>query len=203
MEAGAPCPCPELRRKRVRWRNSISDSTAPGCKRFEVPENNNLPQANAVTISGPYNITGPGDTASRRRLFVCKPATAAEEEPCARKILATVARRAFRRPVTDADLRPLLAFYKGGRTERDFDFGIEKALRALLVSPDFLFRIEQDPKSAAPGSAYRISDLELASRLSFFLWSTIPDDQLLGAGGEGQAARACGAGPAGEADAGR
>ena len=81
--------------------------------------------------------------------------------------------------VTDADLRPLLAFYRSGREERDFDFGIEKALRALLVSPDFLFRIEQDPARRAPGSVYRISDLELASRLSFFLWSSIPDDELL------------------------
>jgi hypothetical protein len=90
-----------------------------------------------------------------------------------------VGRRAFRRPLTDADLRPLLTFYRSGREERDFDFGIEKALRALLVSPDFLFRIEQDPAGSAPGSVYRISDLELASRLSFFLWSTVPDDQLL------------------------
>src|SRR6185436_11679055 len=127
----------------------------------------------------PYNITGPGDTESRQRILVCKPANASEEEPCARKILANLGRRAFRRPVTDADLRPLMAFYQGGRTERDFDFGIEKALRAMLVSPDFLFRIEQDPKGAAPGTAYRISDLELASRLSFFLWSTIPDETLL------------------------
>ncbi len=110
---------------------------------------------------------------------MCRPASDKDEEPCARKILAGVARRAFRRPVTDADLKPLLAFYRSGREERDFDFGIEKALRALLVSPDFLFRIEQDPAGSAPGSVYRISDLELASRLSFFLWSTVPDDQLL------------------------
>ena len=85
----------------------------------------------------------------------------------------------FAGPLTDADLKPLLAFYRSGREERDFDFGIEKALRALLVSPDFLFRIEQDPPGSAPGSVYRISDLELASRLSFFLWSSVPDDQLL------------------------
>ena len=148
-------------------------------KRFEVPEGNNPPQVSGVTISGPYNITGPGDTPSRARIFVCRPTAAAEEEPCARTILAAVGRRAFRRPLTDADLKPLLAFYRSGRQERDFDFGIEKALRALLVSPDFLFRIEQDPKSAAPGGTYRISDLELASRLSFFLWSSVPDEQLL------------------------
>jgi mono/diheme cytochrome c family protein len=148
-------------------------------KRFEVPENNNPPQATGLTISGPYNVTGPGDTPSRARIFVCRPATAKDEEPCARTILAGVGRRAFRRPLTDADLKPLLAFYRSGREERDFDFGIEKALRALLVSPDFLFRIEQDPPAAAPATVYRISDLELASRLSFFLWSTVPDDQLL------------------------
>jgi hypothetical protein len=148
-------------------------------KRFEVPEGGGNPQITGITIDGPYNITGPGDTPSRARIFVCHPANSQEEEPCARKILATVGRRAFRRPVTDADLKPLLAFYQSGRTERDFDFGIEKALRAMLVSPDFLFRIEQDPRGSAPGSVYRISDFELASRLSFFLWSTVPDDQLL------------------------
>jgi hypothetical protein len=148
-------------------------------QRFQVPQGQNPPQATGVTISGPYNITGPGDTPSRARIFVCRPATAKDEEPCASNILASVGRRAFRRPLTDADLKPLLAFYRGGREERDFDFGIEKALRAMLVSPDFLFRIEQDPPGSAPGSVNRISDLELASRLSFFLWSTVPDDQLL------------------------
>jgi hypothetical protein len=148
-------------------------------KRFEVPEGNNPPQATGVTISGPYNITGPGNTPSRTRIFVCRPAGEKDEEPCARKILASVGHRAFRRPVTDADLKPLMSFFRSGREQRDFDFGIEKALRALLVSPDFLFRVEQDPAHSAPGSVYRISDLELASRLSFFLWSTVPDDQLL------------------------
>jgi cytochrome c553 len=152
-------------------------------QRFEVPEGNNRPQATGISISGPYNITGPGDTPSRARIFVCRPSTTKDEEPCARAILAGVGRRAFRRPLTDADLKPLLTFYRSGREERDFDFGIEKALRALLVSPDFLFRIEQDPQSSATASAtasvYRIGDLELASRLSFFLWSTVPDDQLL------------------------
>jgi hypothetical protein len=148
-------------------------------KRFEIPENGALPQVTGITIDGPYNITGPGDTPSRAKLFVCHPATKQEEEPCARKIMATVARRAFRRPVTDADLKPLLAFYQKGRAARDFDLGIEKALFAMLVSPDFLFRTEQDPRGSAPGSVYRVSDFELASRLSFFLWSSVPDDQLL------------------------
>jgi hypothetical protein len=149
-------------------------------KLFPVPGGRgNGPQATGITISGPYNITGPGDTASRERIFVCHPATAQEEEPCARNILAGIGRRAFRRPVTDADLKPLMAFYRSGRAEGNFDFGIEKALRAILVSPDFLFRVEQDPPNTKPGSVYRISDLDLASRLSFFLWSSVPDDTLL------------------------
>ena len=107
--------------------------------------------------------------------------------PCAHTILTKLARRAFRRTVTDADIKPLLAFYERGRAEGDFDHGIEKALNAMLVSPDFLFRVERDPKDAAPGSVYRIGDFELASRLSFFLWSSIPDDQLLDLGRAGQA----------------
>jgi hypothetical protein len=168
-------------------------------KRFEVPETGAPPQVTGITLDGPYNVTGPGDTPSRARIFVCHPAASKDEEPCARTILATVGRRAFRRPLTESDLRPLMAFYQSGRAERDFDFGIEKALRAMLVSPDFLFRIEQDPSpggaapwaanqphnvagsspSNSPGSAYRIGDFELASRLSFFLWSSVPDDQLL------------------------
>jgi cytochrome c551/c552 len=132
-----------------------------------------------VVIAGPYNITGRGDTPSRAKIFVCHPSNAGEEEPCARTILASLSRRAFRRPVTDADLKPLLAFYRRGRAEGDFDTGIEKALRAMLVSPSFLFRIERDPANAVPGTVARISDIELASRLSFFLWSSIPDDELL------------------------
>jgi hypothetical protein len=148
-------------------------------QRFQVPAFGGFPQVTGITLSGPYEITGAGDTPSRARIFVCRPASPKDEQPCARTILAAVGRRAFRRPLTDADLRPLLAFYAEGRAERDFDFGIEKALRALLVSPDFLFRVEQDPRGSAPGKVYRISDLELASRLSFFLWSSVPDDQLL------------------------
>ena len=148
-------------------------------KRFEVPERSNPPQVSGASIAGPYHVTGPGDTPSRARIFVCRPASSGEEEACARTILTTLGRRAFRRPVTETDLKPLLAFYRSGRAERDFDFGIEKALRAMLVSPDFLFRVEQDPGGARPGSVYRISDWELASRLAFFLWSSVPDDQLL------------------------
>jgi hypothetical protein len=149
-------------------------------KRFEVPHTGNLPrQVTDVFVAGPYNVTGPGQTASRARLLVCRPATAPDEDPCARRILAAASRRAFRRPVTDSDIRPLMAFYHAGRREGDFDQGIETALRAILVSPDFLFRIERDPAGVAPGTVYRLSDVELASRLSFFLWSSIPDDELL------------------------
>jgi mono/diheme cytochrome c family protein len=136
-----------------------------------------------VTISGPYAAEGPGDTAARRRIFVCRPANAAvnteAETPCARKILSTLVRRAYRRPAMDSDLADLMPFYTEGRSSGGFDMGIQKALERLLVSPQFLFRIEREPAGIAKGSAYRIGDLELASRLSFFLWSSIPDDELL------------------------
>jgi mono/diheme cytochrome c family protein len=137
------------------------------------------PELESVTVTGPYKSTGRGDTPSRAKIFVCRPASPKDEGPCARTILSNLARHAFRRPVTDADLRPLLAFYETGRKNGDFDFGIEKALEAIVISPDFLFRVEQDPVGIGPGKPYRISDLELASRLSFFLWSSSPDDQLL------------------------
>jgi mono/diheme cytochrome c family protein len=137
------------------------------------------PAINSVTISGPYNATGGGDSPSRRRIFVCRPSSAAEELPCARRVLSTLARRAYRRPATETDVRDLLPFYEQGRKEGSFDLGIQKALERLLVSPQFLFRIERDPVNVAVGTAYRISDLELASRLSFFIWSSIPDDELL------------------------
>jgi hypothetical protein len=145
-------------------------------KRFEVSDTTPI---EVVTVSGPFNATGRGETASRARIFVCRPARENEEAACAKLIMARLARRAFRRPVTDADLNPLLAFYERGRRERDFDYGIQSAIEALLVSPDFLFRVERDPKTAAPGAAYRLNDFELASRLSFFLWSSLPDDELL------------------------
>jgi mono/diheme cytochrome c family protein len=137
------------------------------------------PAVAAVTIRGPYNVTGPGDTPSRQRIFTCRPANTAAEPACAKQILSTLARRAYRRPVTDADVATLLTFYDAGRKERDFDLGIQRALERLLVSPQFLYRIERDPAGAAPGSVHAVSDLELASRLSFFLWSSIPDDELL------------------------
>jgi hypothetical protein len=138
-----------------------------------------LPSVVSATIGGPFNTTGPGDTPSRRRLFVCRPASATEESACADRILTTLLRRAFRRDVTAADLTPVRRFYEEWRAERGFEYGIQRALECVLVSPQFLFRIEQDPAGAAPGSVYQISDFELASRLSFVLWSSIPDEELL------------------------
>ncbi|HEX4771745.1 MAG TPA: DUF1592 domain-containing protein [Bryobacteraceae bacterium] len=148
-------------------------------KLFDVPHLGSTAQLTSLMISGPYNVTGPGNTPSRTKIFVCSAKSAREEEPCARKILANLARYAYRRPVTDSDLTPLLAFYRKGRQAGSFDKGIERALAVMLVSPDFLFRIERDPTNAAPGTVHRLSNFELASRLSFFLWSSIPDDELL------------------------
>ena len=133
-----------------------------------------------VSIAGPYQPTGAGDTPSREKIFVCHPAGISEETTCAREILAHLSRHAYRRPVTGADLQPLLEFYRNARAKGNFDYGIEKAIQAMLVSPDFLFRVESDPSAGATHKAvHRISDVELASRLSFFLWSSIPDDTLL------------------------
>ena len=158
-----------------------------------------MPTVAAVTVVGPYDATGPGDTPSRRRLFACYPKTPSEETGCAKTILSGLARRAFRGAVTPENVEVLLDFYQKGRADGRFDDGIEFAVRRLLVSPEFLYRIEADPAAraagrdvsapiaAAPPSAavYRISDFELASRLSFFLWSSIPDDELLDAAAQG------------------
>ena len=137
------------------------------------------PHLGTLTITGPFDETGIADTPTRRRIFVCRPRNAAEEAPCARQILSALARRAYRRPVTGRDLAPLVAFYEEGRRAGGFEAGVERALRALLVSPDFLFRVVSDPPGAEPGTPYRLSGLELASRISFFLWSSLPDDELL------------------------
>ena len=142
------------------------------------------PGVGRVELSGPYNVTGRGDTPSRRAIFTCRPppnvvASGPEEVACASEILGRLGRFAFRRPVTEADLEMLIEFFHSGRAVADFDAGIEMALRRVLMSPDFLFRRESDPDGAAPGQPYAISELELASRLSFFLWSSIPDGELL------------------------
>ncbi len=142
----------------------------------------------AVSITGPINVTGPGDTAARRRIFVCHPSGANDELPCARQILKTLTRRAFRQPVNDSDvsMETLMGFYQEGRSHGDFEKGIQYALARVLVDPRFLFRFEREPANVPPGEAYRISDIELASRLSFFLWSSIPDDELLDVAAQGK-----------------
>jgi len=134
-----------------------------------------------ITINGPFGATDPGDTPSRRRIFVCYPNKHSDEDGCARQILTTLMRRAYRRPVTEADLLLPLKFYNDGRREKGFEAGIEMALESVLMSAEFLFRVERDPRGITPGTAYPVSELELASRLSFFLWSSIPDDELLDA----------------------
>lgn len=137
------------------------------------------PAVASLTLNGPFNAKGLGDTPSRMKIFSCRPNASVSEDACAKQILSTLARGAFRRPVTDADVDDLLGFYRSARTQGKFEDGIEAALERILVDPEFLFRIERDPPKAVAGSVYRISDLELASRLSFFLWSSAPDDQLM------------------------
>ena len=143
------------------------------------------PAIASATIRGPYDVIGTGNTPSRRQIFLCQPGNPAEEAECAERILSNLVRRAYRRPATDRDLEDLRPFFDIGRQEADFDRGIQRALERLLVSPQFLFRIEREPTGIAADTAYRVSDLELASRLSFFLWSSIPDDELLNAALDG------------------
>ncbi len=144
-----------------------------------------------VSIVGPLDATGPGDTPSRRKIFVCAPASAADEPACAATILKALARRAYRRPVADGDaaLATLMKFYEQGRALGTFDSGIQHALARVLVDPEFIFRFEKEPAESPPGSSYRLGDFELASRLSFFLWSSIPDDELLAAAEAGDLAK--------------
>ncbi len=132
-----------------------------------------------VAITGPVNPTGPGDTPSRRKIFVCHPSAGEDETACAKRILTSLAGKAFRRPVRDSDLETLLGFYQQGRNGGGFERGIEDAVARILIDPWFIFRFEKEPAGAAPGTVYPVSDTELASRLSFFLWSSIPDEELL------------------------
>jgi len=155
------------------WQPVLRDS-------LEAHNPSGIPRLRTGNIEGPYNATGVSDTPSRRRLFVCTPASAAQEPACASKVLSAVARRAFRRPVLDADMTAPMAFYREARSEGgDFNAGIRAGVARILASPSFLFRSEQDAASLPAGAAHTITDLELASRLSFFLWSSIPDDELL------------------------
>lgn len=145
------------------------------------------PGVGSVSIGGPYSVKGPGQTPSRTKILVCNPTGGGEagsqasdsEESCAKEILATLARRAYRRPISDADIPILLGPYKAVRSKRDFETAIRIAVERILVSPEFLFRIEHAPESTPPNTAYRVSDLDMASRLAFFLWSSMPDDELL------------------------
>jgi cytochrome c5 len=155
------------------WQPVLRDS-------LEAHNPSGIPRLRTGNIQGPYNVTGISETPSRKRLFVCKPTSAAKETPCASEILSTVARRAFRRPVTAADIRRPMAFYQEARKNGgDFNAGIRAGLTRILASPAFVFRAEEDPARLPDGAPHRITDVELASRLSFFLWSSIPDDELL------------------------
>jgi len=159
----------------------IENSFQVNQKYSDVIRDETRPQAvDSVEISGPYRAAGSATaTPSRTRIFTCRPEHRSDEDACAKKILSAVARRAYRRPVTDKDVQGILSFFTSGRRDGDFDAGIQFALERILADPSFLFRVERDPEKVAPGTAYRISPLELASRLSFFLWSSIPDDELL------------------------
>jgi hypothetical protein len=166
-------PGTELNRPFMRTMNT------PG----EIPGFQFYPHVGQVTIEGPFDAKGASDTASRRKIFVCQPrtgATAREEERCARTIISALAKRAYRRPTTGADMDALMEFYRTGRSEEGtFDDGIQAALQRILADVEFVYRGEPEPAAAVAGKPYRISDLALASRLSFFLWSSIPDDELI------------------------
>ena len=152
----------------------------PAARRGQAPPAVTATAVDYVQIGGPNHVTGPGDTDSRKRIFICRPVAGKPEEPCANRILSSLAAQAYRRPVGPTDMAPLMKLFAAGRADGgSFEAGIETGLRAILVSPDFLFRIERDPAGSAPGTIHPISDLELASRLSFFLWSSIPDEELL------------------------
>ena len=147
------------------------------------------PHLQTMSITGPFNARGSGDTPSRRRIFICRPEGANAEAACARQIISTLMRRAYRQPVSGSALQSVMGFYEDGRRTDGFEAGIEAALQRILASPQFVFRVERDPATGAAIQAHPISDVELASRLSFFLWSSIPDDQLLKVAGEGNLRR--------------
>ena len=170
-----------------RRNNAESDEPLqPHERDHDLQNMNGLPLVDYFTITGPRNATGPGDTPSRRRIFACRPSKTADESACAQRILSTLARRAYRRPVTDADLQPLMAQYATGRKKGGFESGIEHGLRLVLANPKFIFRTEAPPRT---GTVAKVTDLELASRLSFFLWSSIPDDELLTQAAQGRLSR--------------
>ncbi len=173
------------------WRERAAreqNAWEPGLRAsLEAHNPSGMPRLEDGVIEGPYRVTGVSDTPTRERLLVCRPASAAEEPACAEQVLSTLARRAFRRPVEADDIAASLAFYNEARAEGgDFDAGIRAAVARMLVSPWFLFRVEGDSADVPPGSAHAVSDVELASRLSFYLWSSIPDEELLGLAEKGE-----------------
>src|SRR6188508_3386889 len=151
-----------------------------------IPQIQNYPAIGFVRIQGPFNAQRPADSASRRRIFTCRPGAATPEAVCAQQILATIARRAYRRPPTAKEITTLMTFFGEGRKSASFEDGIEYALRLVLASPQFLVRAEREPATVRAGQTYRVSDLELASRLSFFLWSSIPDEELITVAAQGR-----------------
>lgn len=184
VPAAAPVPIPlDIQVDGVRVKQLSVPSVATGPN---VSQSFYLRDVMQISVAGPYDIKSAGDTPSRRKIFICRPSADVPEAACAEKILTNLAHHAYRRPVTAADVSPLMKIYNEGRKGTDFDHGIEAALEAVLVSPSFLFMRENDPAHSAPGSVHKISDLELAQRLSFFLWSSIPDDALLAAAQRGQ-----------------
>jgi mono/diheme cytochrome c family protein len=159
----------------------------PFLRSSDTMDTSGFPHMDFLVITGPFNASGAGDLPSRRRIFVCRPPDESRETACATEIATTLARRAFRRPVTEAEVQELLRYFRAGRASGgSFDAGIQMVLRRTLASPKFVFRGETAPAGVAPGTAYRLSDLELASRLSFFLWSSIPDDELLEVASQGR-----------------
>ncbi|MBZ5601881.1 MAG: DUF1592 domain-containing protein [Acidobacteriia bacterium] len=145
-----------------------------------IPGVSTLPHLHEMSITGPVKVEGISETPARKKIFSCRPAAGSDEVPCAKKIITTLAKQAYRRPVNENDIEGLLGFFQQGRNaENDFDAGIRTAIQAMIASPEFVFRFERAPANVAPGSNYRITDLELASRLSYFLWSASPDDQLV------------------------
>ena len=165
---------------------SMVEQTLVDVSAGAVPGITTLPHLHELSITGPTNVSGISDTASRRRIFACRPAAGSDEIPCAKQIISTLARQAYRRPLTDTDIEDLLGFYQAGRNHGSFDSGVRMAIQAILASPEFVFRFERVPANAAPGKNYRVSDLELASRLSYFLWSSAPDDKLITAASQGK-----------------
>jgi hypothetical protein len=172
----------------ARIRQVSVDAYATGFQDAGIPHTDVISARDVqmISVAGPYNVTGAGDTPSRRKIFLCQPSKQLSEEACAEKILSSLARQAYRRPVKAVDIAPIMTMYKDARKDGDFERGVEAGLEVILASPNFLFVREIDPPRSAPGSVRRITDIELATRLSLFLWSSIPDEELLSTAERGQ-----------------